>query len=423
MRLVYKIVLRISIAVIFLFGVWGVFFYYTILNEMNDELNDALEVYSDQIIKRTLAGRELPPKIDGSNNVYYIEEVTKDYAQRVKAVSYRDSMIYIPDRREEEPARVLRTVFRDREEHYYELTVYTPTIEKDDLLEAIFSGLAILYILLLLTLIAINIWVFHRSMKPLYVLLEWVQNYQLGGDNEPLDNETNVKEFQRLNNVLVRHIERSEKTYKEQKLFIGNASHEMQTPLAICLNRLEWLVNRPNMTEEQLSELLKVKQTLNYLVRLNKSLLFLSKIDNRQFPEHAIIDVGQLIEEHLTEYKEIYEYKNIDVQLIESDNVTLDINETLAVSLFTNLLRNAFVHTAADGTIRVEVTPQKITFANSASDGPLDGEKIFLRFHQKRKKEGSTGLGLTIAHSICETYNIKIEYSYENSFHHFILSW
>ena len=40
----------------------------------------------------------------------------------------------------------------------------------------------------------------------------------------------------------VRYAERSEQMFEQQKQFIGNASHEMQTPLAICRNRLEMLM-------------------------------------------------------------------------------------------------------------------------------------------------------------------------------------
>ncbi|MDD2646294.1 MAG: HAMP domain-containing sensor histidine kinase [Bacteroides sp.] len=423
MRLVYKILIRISLAVIVLFAIWGAIFYYSIMEEVDDELNDALEVYSDQIIKKTLAGRELPPRIDGSNNSYYIEEVSTSYAKHVDAVSYKDSMIYIPERREKEPARVLRTIFKNKDNKYYELTVYTPAIEKKDIVEAIFSLLVILYGLLLLTLIVINVWVFQSSMRPLYVLLDWVKSYQLGGKNKPLDNDTNVREFQNLNDTLIRHINRSENTYNEQKLFIGNASHEMQTPLAICINRLEWLIDRPDLGEEQLGELLKVKQTLNYLVRLNKSLLFLSKIENRQFPECETININRLIEDHLIDYKEIYSYKNIIVNVIESEPVYLSLNETLAISLFTNLLKNAFIHTSEGGFITIVINLGRIIFSNTDSSGPLDKEKIFKRFHQTKKKEGSTGLGLVISQSICETYNIIIDYKYTDHSHHFVLTW
>ena len=43
--------------------------------------------------------------------------------------------------------------------------------------------------------------------------------------------------------------------YNQQKQFVENASHELQTPLAICMNKLELLSEDPDCTEEQLSEI------------------------------------------------------------------------------------------------------------------------------------------------------------------------
>ena len=160
---------------------------------------------------------------------------------------------------------------------------------------------------------------------------------------------------------------------------------------------------------------------MSYLVRLNKTLLFLSKIENRQFPEQSMIHFNELIKEQLSNYKEIYEYKNIKVRVVESTDVNLKMNETLAISLISNLLRNAYVHTLNGGNINITLQEGKIIFSNQAECGALDETKIFQRFQQEKKKEGSTGLGLVIVRSICETYNLSINYYYQDSFHHFIL--
>ena len=114
-----------------------------------------------------------------------------------------------------------------------------------------------LYIALLLTIIVINVWVFYRNMRPLYVLLHWLDKYRIGKGNEPLQNNTRVSEFRKLNEAAVRYAERSEQMFEQQKQFIGNASHEMQTPLAICRNRLEMLMEDENLSESQLEELMK----------------------------------------------------------------------------------------------------------------------------------------------------------------------
>ena len=77
MKLIYRILIRLSLALLAVLTVWTVFFYFTMIDEINDEVDDALEDYSETIIIRSLAGKELPSKNDGSNNSYSIRPITR----------------------------------------------------------------------------------------------------------------------------------------------------------------------------------------------------------------------------------------------------------------------------------------------------------------------------------------------------------
>ena len=276
MKLIYRIVIRISLLLILVLGVWAVFFYMAMMDEVNDEVDDSLEDYSEVIIIRTLAGEELPSQNTGSNNQYYLREVTEEYADSREDITYKDSMVYIVEKGETEPARILTTIFKDDENRFYELTVSTPSIEKEDLTAAIRNWMIFLYVALLLVIIVVNVWVFQQSMRPLYVLLHWLDGYRIGSKNKPLENDTQITEFRKLNEAAIRNAERSEQLFEQQKQFIGNASHEIQTPLAICRNRLEMMMEDESLSESQLEELMKTHQTLEHITKLNKSLLLLS---------------------------------------------------------------------------------------------------------------------------------------------------
>jgi len=52
----------------------------------------------------------------------------------------------------------------------------------------------------------------------------------------------------------------------------------------------------------------------------------------------------------------------------------------------------------------------------------LDRERIFERFYQGQKKEGSTGLGLALVDSICKANHLKIDYTYVENRHIFTIS-
>lgn len=420
MRLVYRIVLHMSWALSLLLAGWAVLFYLTMIDEINDEVDDSLENYAEMLVTRSLAGRELPAAYSGSNNGYYLHDVSAEYAEGRQHMVFSDEEIFIPEKDEEEPARVLRTIFRDSGGRYKELTVMTPTIEKDDLQEAILWWIVYLYLFLLLAILLVNVLVLHRTLRPLYALLRWFDSYTVGGKNAPLVNDTKVVEFRRLNEAANRYAERAESLFERQKQFIGNASHEMQTPLAICRNRLEMLVDDARtLTGEQLAEIAKVQRTLGHLVRLNRSLLLLSKIENGQFPETGPVDVNALVRRTAGELEEIYAYRGMRCTVSDRGRLVVRMNPSLAESVVGNLLKNAFVHGDVPGEVTVEIAPDALRISNGGAAGPLDAGHIFDRFYQGTKKEGSTGLGLAIVDAVCRLYGLRAEYAYAAGRHCF----
>ena len=174
MKLVYRILLHLSWALSLLLAAWAVLFYFTLIDEINDEVDDALEARAEVIVKRVLAGRELPVPADEGNNGYFLHEVSPQYAAAQHHERYSDEEIFIPERDDKEPARVLRKVFRDGAGQWRELTVMTPTIEKDDLRESILRWMVCLYLFLLLMILLVTVIVLYRTMRPLYALLRWL---------------------------------------------------------------------------------------------------------------------------------------------------------------------------------------------------------------------------------------------------------
>ena len=420
MKLFYRVLIHLLAGIFVVLSAWAFVFYWGMIEEVNDEVDDSLEDYSELIIMRSLAGKDLPSNDNGSNNQYFLREVDAAYALSKESICYRDSMVYIDEKNESEPARILTTLFKDKDERFYELSVYTPSIEKRDLKESIFYLLIGLFVILFVIILLINIWVFHRSMKPFYQLLEWLEHYRLGKNNEKLSIETHTTEFRKLNEAVSRYVAHSEEVFEKQKQFIGNASHELQTPLAICQNRLEMLLEDETLGEQQMSEIMKTYQTLEYLSKLNKSLLLLSKIDNHQFSEEKEVCLNEVLHRYMDDYQEVYAYRDITLRVKEEGELYWNMNETLAVVLITNLLKNAFVHNINKGSIRIVISSSSIRFGNTASGSALDASRVFDRFYQgSKKKEGSTGLGLAIVDAVCRHSSLKIRYRFEEDMHWF----
>lgn len=420
MKLFHNVMLHVSVASVFIMTAWAVFFYWAIIDEVNDEVDDSLEDYSESLIIRYLNGEDMPSLNNGSNNQFYMYDVSQEYAETYSQISYRDEMVYIDEKLEYEPARILMTIFKT-DTGYKELVVYTPTIDKLDLQRSILGWIVALYAGILLILLLLNVWIFRRNMKPLYVLLSWFNNYKIGSGYKPLSNKTKITEFKELYHAVTMSAQRNEKLYEQQKMFIGNASHEMQTPLAICLNRLEMLMEDENLTEKQMEEIAKTHQTLENITRMNKSLLLLCKIENGQYADVKEVSVNSLVRQYVDTFNDVYSYKNITVKVTEMSSLSMQINESLAIILVSNLLKNAYLHNCENGKIDVVISEKDFTVSNTG-ESALDSSKIFTRFYQGSKKEGSTGLGLALIHTICRANNISIFYEFRDKMHVFKVS-
>lgn len=419
MKLLHVVTLRLSLLAAVAMAFWSVLFYIALIDEVNDETDDSLEDYAEAIIVRSLAGEPLPTESSGTNNQYFLRPVTADYAARHSHVRYEDRDVYIKEKRETEPARVLCYIYRTDEGQWMEIEVSTPTIEKEDLRQAILLWMVLLYATLLLGIAVVNLWGMHLSMRPLRRLLAWLDGYVPGRRHAPLHNPTAISEFRRLNEVATAAIARSEELHEQQKLFVGNASHEMQTPLAVCTGRLEMLLEDDALSERQMGELLKVHRTLQHLSRLNRSLLLLCKIEGGQFPERKRIALNRAALDPLPDLCEAYAHKHLHVETDTAADFCVDMDETLAATLTANLLKNAFVHNVAGGIVRIVSAPDSLRIENSGTDEPLDTALIFNRFYHTPGKRSSTGLGLSISQAICRLYGLDLDYSHEHGRHVF----
>lgn len=419
MKLSYRIISRISAALLILFTIWATLFYFIIIDEINDETDDSLENYSEIIIQQVLAGIERSTENHDLNNLYFITEISTEEASRYTKTIYYDEMVYIPSKKETEPVRTLKTIFEDGEGKFYELKVSIPTIEKADLRGTILRWIIFLYISLLILIIGINAWILHRSIKPLRILLNWVERFKVGEKIPPLGNDTSITEFRKLNDAMMRAAHRNAEAYEQQKAFIGNASHELQTPLAVIRNKLELLLDDPELNERQLNEIFKTIQSVNHIIQLNKTLLLLTKIENGQFPEKSQLTINSLIKQIIQDYSQVYAQRGISVSIHEDGPFIVTMNKTLASVLFGNLLKNAYIHNIPNGIIDIRITSSAFMVSNSGADRELDAELIFKKFYQGNKQEGSTGLGLSLVASICKLSGLNIRYGHSEKKHTF----
>ena len=420
MKLIYKVTRRLAMVVLPVLLLWATVFFFAMVSEVNDETDDSLDDYAEMIVRRVVAGDELPTPGDGSNNTYSIELLPPTEVYR-DSKEFDDREVYLFWKKETEPARVLTRIFHDEDGIAYRLVVSTPTFERDDIIRAILIYIAIIYTVLLCTILAVTVVVFKYSMKPLYSLLRWLDGYRPGNGTDGFPNEETVYEFKKLTKAARETIERAENHLERQKQFIGNASHELQTPLAVLGNRIEWMMDNTSLTEEQFTELSKMRQSINRLVRLNRTLLLLSKIDNGHFLDRSNVDIVSIIENELEVYKEIFAEKELVCKVNVPQSFVVHMDEMLATTMVSNLIKNAFVHSPEGDTIEITISQGELSVSNSG-DEALDATRLFDRFYTSGKT-GSTGLGLALVKSIAGYYNWGVKYSFTGGKHRFAVTF
>lgn len=418
MKLTRRIARILVIALVPIMVLWAAMFYFSMQREIVEETDDALEEYAELIITRYNEGRVLPALNSGGKSIYSIEPLTDAEARAMPRERYYDKEVYIPEHDDTEPARVLSRVIRDGEGRLLLVEVAMPTIEKDDLLTTILGWCVVLFGVLFVVVVVISMVVFRGVLRPLYDLLKWLDDYTPGGGYKPVPNNTDIREFRRLNEAADRAVRRSEEMVESEKQFIANASHELQTPLAVIGNRVEHIIDHTSPSKEQLAELVKIQQSLRHSVRLNRTLLQLMRIDSGDVAESEDVDVVAMVEEAVEACKEIYDAKGIKCNVSLPEQMHLYVNETLARTSVINLVKNAFVHSAEGGTVDVSLSDSCFVVSNEGSE-PLDGEHVFDRFYTRTSREGSTGLGLAIVKAVAEHYGFGVEYNYADGRHIF----
>ena len=419
MKLLYKITLTLLVPLSLTIGIWGWLSYRTMSKKIHADTDLILKSYSSDIIMRLLSGKELPERFNGAYNTYYIQSLTPEEAADSPAVEYGEAEAFLKSQEDFASSRIRSQIFQDNEGNFRKITVSLPTFEQDMLIEHVFWWTMLLFIVLLASVLAIGLVLLNYNMKPLYRLLDWIDRYEPGMQGTKVPSDTDIVEFRKRASAIEHAVTRFETQYEERKIFIGNASHELQTPLAVCSNRIEMMLEHPDMTEALAEEMIKVHRSLSGLIRLNKTLLLLSKIENGQFPQTADVDMNALAKESIELHQEIYDHKNIAAEIDGEDRFVHRIDEQMASVLIGNLVKNAFLYTPSGGTINVTMSKTGFSISNTGN-APLDKDKVFRRFYQPSgRKEGATGLGLALAYSVCMNNGMDITYDFINDRHIF----
>jgi signal transduction histidine kinase len=297
----------------------------------------------------------------------------------------------------------------------YTVSVSKSEVETQDLLGLIMLITGGMIGLLLGTLFLANRLLLRRIWQPFYDTLEAIRQFNLSSRTPLPVSNTRIEEFSNLDMAIGQMTQKILKDYEMLKSFADNASHEMQTPLAIINSKLDLMIQDPALAEKHLRQLQAMYDAVGRLSKLNQSLLLLTKIENNQFTHTDPVELGPLIEEKLVQFEDLILAKRLTVHT-DLDKVNLRMNNYLADILLNNLLSNAIRHNRDGGSLTIRLRPTALLISNTGPALHFDPATIFDRFIKGSHSDG-TGLGLAIVKQICDNQGFSLAYSYDNALH------
>ena len=394
----------------------GWFLYYNIERALQHEVDEELQ-NSKELWEQHLNSLPADKDILELNNPYVQIEKTSITSNNN---FYSDTLVYEPIEKENDPYRNL-TVFIVRNNQHYKLSFQRSVLEHKAVFKKLIVVMSYVFGGLLLLFLLINLYINKRLWKPFNTSLEKITSLNMQQLQQVHFDKVAIREFDALNTSLNAMTNKMQADYLSMKTFTQNASHEIQTPLAIIQSKLELLLQDSQLTEQQTTAISSAFEATQRLSKLNQALLLITKIENNQFTALEKMSMKAVAEKYESFFVEMMDEKKIAFSITVKADWQLLIHPLLADMLVSNLFSNAIRYNKQQGEIIITITDGSFEIINTSTMPAIDATKLFHRFAKPDTATGN-GLGLAIVKEICDANKIAIQYTYDNNFHLFKLA-
>lgn len=410
MRLLTKNTLVYLAVAIVVFILGGFVFYFRLNQIISEEATEGLLVKKQRVLDYVRINRKLPEP-------GWADEIMLSFtpAQTDVSDAFKDTTVF--NELEHEPLPYRELFFSiSLPEALYTAELRKPMLESEDLEEAIFGTLVIICLVLLVLMPSVNYLFSRYTWKPFFRIIRKLEDFNVE-NQEALDSEhTGTVEFKALDEAVKKMTAKLSADFQNLRSFTENASHEIQTPLAIIKTKLEVLIQSEH-NERDMQAIQAVYEAANRLSKLNQALLLLTRIENRQFSKKEQVDLSHLVEKHIANYAEWIEAKGIMLNANIARNTSLNSNAPLVDVLLGNILGNAVRHNIDQGRIKIDLSAHELKISNTGQPLNIAPDRLFERFAKNEQSSESLGLGLAIVKKIADTEQLTVSYAYTEGWH------
>lgn len=378
-------------------GLVGSLFCYGMFEYINHEETDEYLTYEMERLVRYYNENQDLPEFNKVADVLYDTRYDKPY--------YKDTLLLEPGDNEMVPYRELRFSIVHKGQ---DITIVLRhlLLGEDDIIEGTFLIVGGIILLMALVFFFLVRYVNKEIWKPFYETLDKLKRFKVT-EPVPAFRETEIEEFTMLNATVDRLFRKIHADFRQNKEFNENASHELQTHLAVIRANTEKLINQYAEDAEIPEALSRIYTSSSQLSQIQKSLLLLSKISNQEYTDKQSVDLKTVTEKLLEQFGEAITIRELALHT-DVQSAMIRMNAGLAEILVSNLLKNAIRHNTEGGFISVRLRPDVLEIANSGEPVQGDPEQLFERFAKGTR--GNNGLGLAIVKQICDLHQLAVRY-------------
>lgn len=409
MKLIKRTYIQTSFWLIPVIVIGSIYCFYMIKYIYYEETDEFLTYEMERLIEYYAENKDLPQY----HKVSHIYEDVK-----LDSPIFKDTLILEPLDNEMVPYRELYFTINHNGK-YFTILLMQLMPGNDDIFEG--TLLIVIGFLLLISLILylmVN-QISGKIWQPFYNTLNILTRYRI---TEPLPAlpKSGIDEFNTLNETIKSLLHKIANDYTRTKEFNENASHELQTHLAMIRANTEKLLNSE---DQETTSSLQLQAILNATIKLSKaqkSLMLLSKIGNLEYNNQINTNLAEVLHQSITLFQEAIEIRNLQLKKDIHDNIVL-IDPGLAEILVNNLLKNAVKHNIEGGYISITLNNRFLAIENTGEPYAGNPENLLERFTIGTK--GNLGIGLAIVKQICDLYQFNIKYVINKNIHHFEISF
>lgn len=205
----------------------------------------------------------------------------------------------------------------------------------------------------------------------------------------------------------IRIVERINKNYCTEKLFVNNASHEINNPLTAIQGECDIALMRQRTNEEYRNSLQRISQETERIIRIMSQLLQFSHTRTEKIEPITLdkIEIGSFMQQ----------FADSRTKIEINDNFNIMAKEDLFRIAMRNLISNAHKYSGGKE-INVVISTYRIEIHdNGIGISKTDIKNVFEPFYRGKNTNGTsgTGIGLTLAKEILEKYSCKLSVTSE----------